>query len=183
MTQPWAWLDKTVHTIDTFTEWTGGAVAWLSVPLALGLTYEVISRYVFDSPTIWVFDSTYMIYSTLFMLGASYALLKGGHIRTDMLWQNWSVKRRAYIDFWAYLLFYFPGITMWFLAGLDDAIYSFSIWERSEQTAWRPPIWPLKAVIPVAMLMLLIQGVSEFLKSLHAIRTGQVYEKKEGYEV
>ena len=63
--------------IDRFTDLVGLGVAWLNVPLVLAVSDEVIARYFFHTPTIWVFDVTYMLYGTIFMLGAAYALHKG----------------------------------------------------------------------------------------------------------
>jgi TRAP-type mannitol/chloroaromatic compound transport system permease small subunit len=57
--------------------------------------------------------------------------------------------------------------------GTIEASHSWSIGELSDASPWRPPLYPLKTVIPVTALLLLIQGVSEFLKSLYAARTGQ----------
>ena len=119
----------------------------------------------------------------LFMLGASYALLKGAHIRTDMLWDKYSDRKKGIVDSIAYVLFFFPALLLMFFASVDDAFHAWQIGERSEQTAWQPILYPFKAVIPLAYLLLLIQGVSEFLKSWYAARTGQAFERKQGGEV
>jgi TRAP-type mannitol/chloroaromatic compound transport system permease small subunit len=174
---------KIIRSIDTFSEWSGKLVAWLILPLFLGLTYEGVSRYVFNRPTVWAFDLSYMLYGTLFMLGAHYALLRGAHIRTDMLWEKFSDRTKGRIDAIAYLVFFFPAMILLLYASFDSAWDAFRIGERSEQTAWRPLIWPFKAVIPLTALLLLIQGVSEFLKSLYAARTGTLLAKREGIEV
>src|SRR5919108_5196905 len=112
MAEPSQGLLKAVNAIDRFTDRIGSAIAWLNVPLVLIVTYEVVMRYVFDAPTIWVFDVTYMLYGTIFMLGAAYALHKGAHIRTDFFWEHFSIRRRGWIDSISYLLFFFPGLTM-----------------------------------------------------------------------
>ena len=70
-------------------------MAWLNVPLVLAVAYEVIARYAFNAPTIWSFDVTYMLYGTIFMLGAAYALHKGAHIRTDFFFERWSVRTKG----------------------------------------------------------------------------------------
>jgi len=85
MVEPSPALLRTIRVVDTFSEWSGKAVAWLIIPLFLSLTYEGIARYAFDAPTLWAYDLSYMLYGALFMLGAHYTLLKGAHIRTDML--------------------------------------------------------------------------------------------------
>jgi len=176
-------FERTIHAIDSATDRFGRIIAWLVLPLAVGLTWEVVSRYGFDAPTIWAFDMSYMLYAALFMLGCSYALLKGGHIRTDMLWEKWSVRRKCMVDLVAYVVFFFPAILMLFATSVDDAYYAWTIAEKSEQTAWRPALWPLKSVVPLTMFLLLVQGVSETLKVLHGVRTGRLFEKKEGFEV
>jgi TRAP-type mannitol/chloroaromatic compound transport system permease small subunit len=55
--------------------------------------------------------------------------------------------------------------------------------ELSEQTAWRPPLWPFKTVVPLTALLLLIQGVSELLKSLYAARTGEFLTRAETIQI
>ncbi len=174
---------RIVRIIDRFTDLTGTLVAWLNVPLVLAVSYEVIARYAFDAPTIWVFDITYMLYGTIFMLGAAYTLHKGAHIRTDFYFEKWSVRTQGTIDTVAYVLFFFPALVTLLLVSGSEAWYSFGIGETSEQTPWRPILWPFKAVVPLTMLLLLIQGVSETIKSVYAARTGIVLEHKEKVEV
>ena len=176
-------LIKTVRVIDKFTDTTGTWVAWLNVPLVAAVSYEVIARYAFNAPTIWSFDVTYMMYGTIFMLGAAYALLKGAHIRTDFFFEKWSVRTKGTIDSVAYLVFFFPSIFTFLLVGWSEGYYAYSISETSEQTPWRPILWPYKMVVPLACLLLLIQGVSETIKSLWAARTGIELDHKEKIEV
>jgi TRAP-type mannitol/chloroaromatic compound transport system permease small subunit len=95
MNGPSPWLLATIRTIDRFTDRTGTVVSWLSVPLVAAVAYEVVARYAFNAPTIWVFDTTYMLYGTLFMLGAAYALHKGAHIRTDFSGSTFRPARRV----------------------------------------------------------------------------------------
>ena len=174
---------RLVRVIDKFTDTTGTWVAWLNVPLVLAVTWEVFARYAFNAPTIWSFDVTYMLYGTIFMLGSAYALHKGAHIRTDFFFEKWSVRTRGTIDSIAYIVFFFPGIIAFFLVGVTEGWYAFQIGEVSEQTPWRPVLWPFKWVVPLACLLLLIQGVSETIKSVYAARTGIELEHKEKIEV
>jgi TRAP-type mannitol/chloroaromatic compound transport system permease small subunit len=164
---------KTIRAIDAFGEWWGRVWAWLAVPLTLALTYEVIARYVFNAPTVWAFDVSYMLYGAHFMLGAGYTLLKKGHIRTDIFYADWTPRRQGQVDAACYLLLFFPGMIFFFLASWDNALHSVLIGELSDQSPWRPPIYPFKMVIPVTALLLLIQGLSEFLKSAWAARHGE----------
>ena len=176
-------LIRTVRMIDKFTDTTGVWVAWLNVPLVAAVAWEVISRYAFNAPTIWSYDVTYMLYSAIFMLGCAYALHKGAHIRTDFYYEKWSERTRGYVDSISYIVFFFPSIIMLMAASWSEAWYAFTINETSEQTNWRPLLWPFKAVVPLTCAMLLLQGVSELIKSFYAARTGIVLEHKEKIEV
>ena len=166
-------LVAVVSAIDQIAIWSGLLFCWLAVPLVLGLTYEVFARYLFHAPTIWAYDVTYMLYGSHFMLGAAYTLYKGGHIRTDIFYQNWSVRTRGVIDATLYLFLFFPGIALFFWMGLQEALHAWDIREVSDASPWRPILYPFKAMIPISLALLLIQGVSEFLKSAYAAVEGK----------
>jgi TRAP-type mannitol/chloroaromatic compound transport system permease small subunit len=172
-----------IRAIDRFTDLTGTMISWLAIPLVLAVSYEVMARYLFHAPTIWAFDVTYMAYGALFMLGAAYALHKGAHIRTDFFWDKFSARQRGWIDSISYVVFFFPSLAVLFYLSFDEAFYAWRIGETSDQTPWRPVLWPFKAVIPASCLLLLVQGVSELLKSLFMARTGVELDQKEKVEV
>src|SRR5262245_42301232 len=113
--------------IDRFTDTFGLWVAWLNVPLVLAVSYEVIARYFFNAPTIWVFDVTYMLYGTIFMLGAAYALHKGAHIRTDFFFDTWSTRTKGVIDSIAYLALFFPSLILFLVVGWGETWYALVI--------------------------------------------------------
>jgi TRAP-type mannitol/chloroaromatic compound transport system permease small subunit len=165
-------LRRIVRPIDALSIWTGRVIALLILPLVAGLTWEVVARYGFDAPTAWAYDLSYMLYGSHFMLGAAYTLWRGGHIRTDIFYQHWSVRRRGLVDATLYLLFFFPGLLFFLWMGWQEALHAFVIGERAETTAWQPPLWPLKMVVPIAAMLLILQGVAEFLRSTYAARTG-----------
>ena len=176
-------LIKAVRIIDKFTDTTGTWIAWLNVPLVLAVAYEVLARYLFDAPTMWSFDVTYMLYGTIFMLGSAYALHKGAHIRTDFFFEKWSIRTKGIVDSVAYIVFFFPSIFVFLLVSGAEGWYSFEIGETSEQTPWRPILWPFKWVVPLACLLLLIQGVSETIKSVYAWLWSVELEHKEKIEI
>jgi TRAP-type mannitol/chloroaromatic compound transport system permease small subunit len=183
MAEQSAVLIKAVRAIDKFTDTTGIWIAWLNIPLVGIVAWEVVARYAFNAPTIWSFDLTYMLYGTIFMVGAAYALHKGAHIRTDFFYEKWSDRTRGMVDSISYLVFFFPSIVMLLAVSANEAWYAFDIGETSEQTPWRPILWPYKSVVPLTCVLLLIQGVSETIKSAYAWRTGIVLEHKEKIEI
>jgi len=164
---------RAIGVIDALSEWSGRIVAWLVIPLMLALSYEVVARYAFGAPTLWAYDVSYMLYGSHFMLGAGYCLVRKGHIRTDFFYAKWSPRRQGLMDAVLYLFFFFPGMFFFFLAGLDAAVDSWSLRETSDASAWRPIIYPFKTVMPVTAALLLVQGFSEFVKSVYAAATGR----------
>lgn len=172
--QPPQWMTKIIRFIDKYVgELSGNVFYVLIFPMVLGLSYEVVARYAFNRPTMWAYEMTFMLYGSHFMLGAVYCLYKGGHIRTDLVYGALPVPWQGRIDAFCYLFLFFPGMIYFLAAGWAEAAHSWSILEKSEATAWYPPIYPFKTVIPVAAFLLIIQGVSEFLKSIWAAIRGE----------
>ena len=172
-----------IRTIDKFTEWTGYIFVLFIIPLIFANVIEVFARYVLRDPTVWALDVTTMSYAALFMLGSALALLKGAHVRTDMLWEAFSDRTKGMIDSLAFILFFLPTMAVLFFISIDDFIYAFSIWERSASGAWAPILWPLRGVIPLTAFMLFLQGISELMKSIWAWRTGAFLTRHEKIEV
>ena len=162
-------LLMTIRMIDKYVgELSGKIFMVLIFPLIGALTYEVIARYAFNAPTIWAYDISYMVYGSHFMLGATYCLLKGGHIRTDVFYEKFSVRWQGRVDAFLYLFFFFPGMILFLWFGGIEALHSWDIGEESLASPWRPALYPFKSVIPVAAILIMIQGVSELLKSIYA---------------
>jgi TRAP-type mannitol/chloroaromatic compound transport system permease small subunit len=167
-------LIKIIDLIDKYVGDLSGKIFFVLIfPMVGGLTYEVVSRYVFSAPTMWAYDVTYMLYGSHFMLGATYCLYKKGHIRTDIIYEKLSPHAQGWIDALCYFFLFFPGMIYFFAAGWQEALHAWSILERADTSPWRPPLYPFKTVIPFAAALIIVQGVSEFLKSLHAAFQGQ----------
>lgn len=161
-----------LRSVDKVGEWAGKIFAWAVIPMAFCIGFEVIARYVFNNPTIWVYDTTWMLYGTHFMMGGAYTLMKKGHIRTDLLYMNWSIRTQAWVDILSYIIFFFPGMILFFIACFDRASLAWSIREVSNATPWRPPIYPVITVMPVSIGLLLIQGACDVLKRIYTIVKG-----------
>jgi TRAP-type mannitol/chloroaromatic compound transport system permease small subunit len=184
MVQPPAAYMRVIGAIDWFTEKVGTIMAYILVPiLFLPNVYEVFSRYVLSDPTVWALDVTTYAFGALFMIAASFALLKGAHVRTDMLWDNFSDRTKGIIDSCCFLLLFLPTMAILGWSSWDDFLHSMDINEKSNSGAWQPIIWPLRAVIPFSCGMLFLQGISELLKSVWAVRSGKLLVKHEKIEV
>ena len=184
MTEPPAGYLRVIRAIDWFTETIGIGMSFIFVPLLLvPNVYEVFSRYVLKDPTIWALDVTTLSFGALFMLAGSYALQQGAHVRTDILWDKFSDRTKGLIDSCAFVFLFLPTMAILGWSSWDDFIYSMGIDERSNSGAWQPIIWPLRAVIPFACGLLFLQGVSELMKSVWAVRSGKILVKHEKIEV
>jgi TRAP-type mannitol/chloroaromatic compound transport system permease small subunit len=167
------WMATTIVSIDRFNKTIGNIVCWITIPLMLGMVYEVLARKLFLAPTIWAYDMSRFFYGALFMLGAGYALSKGVHIRADFLYRNFKTKTQGKIDFWLYLLFYFPGLIVFLYMTTIFVQESIMRNERGMDTTWMPYMWPIKSCLWFGIIFLLVQGVSELLKSYYAMTKGR----------
>ena len=168
-----SWMSLSITKIDLFSKWVGNVVCWITIPLILGMVYEVFARKLFLAPTIWAYDMSRFLYGALFMLGAGYALSKGVHIRADFLYRNFKIKTQGLIDFWLYLLFYFPGLIVFLYMTIGFVQESIMRGERGMDTTWMPYMWPIKSCLLIGIIFLLIQGISELLKSYWASTKGE----------
>jgi len=178
-----SWVRTVITSIDKWSNWVGYAVMLTLIPMVLGGAYEVIARYAFKAPTVWSTDVTFMANGTMYMLGGAYALLKGSHVRTDMFYDKYSDRTKGIVDLITYLILFLPVMVVIFYISINDAIRAFELQEKSNAGLWQPILWPFRAVIPLAAVLLFIQGVSELLKSAWAIKTGQLYETHEKIEI
>jgi len=167
------WMATIIVAIDTFSLWIGRIAAWLVVPLMAAMVYEVFARYYFTAPTVWAYDISRMVFGASFVLGAAYALSKGVHIRSDFIYQRWSVKTQGRVDAALYILFFFPSMIVLLYWSSEWAWASLSRGERGTDTAWMPLLGPVKSTLPIGVAFLILQGISETLKALHAARKGK----------
>lgn len=161
-----------VRFADSLSAWFGKTFGWLIMLMTVGVTYEVIVRYIFNAPTSWSLDVSFIMYGTLFMMGGAYTLSRGGHVRGDFLYRLWPVRVQAGVDLVLYLVFFFPGVSALIFAGWKYAARSFQYGEVSVNSPAGIPIFQFKAVIVAAGILLFIQGIAQVLRCFMAIRDG-----------
>jgi len=166
-----AWA-RAARRLDPIAVWSGRLACFMLIPLVLGLTWEVVARYVFNAPTQWAYDMTFMLYGTFFMLGAAFTLQRKGHVRTDMYYERWPPRRQATIDIACYLLLFLPVVWVFTVTGWGYFWKSFVTNETFVSSAWQPIAWPFKMAMPLTGLLLAIQGLSEVFKCVHTLKHG-----------
>ena len=165
-------LQKFLLTIDRFSMAVGHAFAWCILILTLGTSYEVFMRYVLNDPTSWAFDMSYIMYGGLFLMSGAYALSRDAHVRGDVLFRLLRPRVQATIELVLYFIFFYPGVTALIIAGYGYAHDSFGYKEVSVNSPVGVPIWQLKALIPLAGMVLFIQGIAQVIRCILCIRQG-----------
>src|SRR5262245_23857491 len=165
-------LRRVVAVVDQISYWAGEAGARLIVALTFVVSIEVFKRYILNAPTAWIFDFNNMLYGTLFMLCGAYTLALGGHVRADFVYIYMKPRMQAVMDLLLYFVFFVPGILGLIYAGYDHAAISLRIGEASTVTAEGAPGYHFKSMVPLAGVLVMLQGVAEILRCVECLRTG-----------
>jgi TRAP-type mannitol/chloroaromatic compound transport system permease small subunit len=162
-----------LHAIDGISTWVGKLFAWLIIVLMIVVCAEVFKRYILNAPTAWIFDAENMLYGTLFMMCGAYTLAQNAHVRGDFLYSSMKPRTQASLDLFLYLLFFIPGIAALIYSGWIFAAESWRINEHSTVTAEGPPVWQFKFIIPLAGVLVMLQGFAEIVRCVVCLRTGE----------
>lgn len=158
-----------VHTrftdwIDTINTRVGEYVAYWALIAVFVYYYEVLARYVFNSPTNWVHESMFLMFGMQYMLCGAYAYREDQHVRVDVLYTRFSRRGKAIADIGTSVFFFIFTITMlwtgWHFA--LDAIGN----RESSFTEWGIQYWPVKLAIPVGAALIVLQGLSKLIKDI-----------------
>lgn len=158
---------------ESLSTWVGKAFAWLILVLTLGVSYEVMVRYLFRAPTTWAFDFSYINYGALFLMAGAYTLCRNGHVRADVIYRFLKPRTQASFDLVLYILFYIPAVLALVYSGWNYASTSVRFREVSIFSPAGIPVFPLKALIPATGVLLLIQGIAEIVRCILCIREGE----------
>jgi len=167
--------------IDAVNERVGNLLSYFLFFFFVLLLMEVILRYFFNSPTVWANELAQMLFGAYAILAGGYILRTGGHVNVDILYSRLSRKQRAMLDIVTSSLFFlFCGMLL--VYGGSLAWDSLARFEHS-QSAWNPPLYPAKLMIPLAALLLMLQGLAKLIRDiliLCNIDTGVTVETQKG---
>ena len=163
-------MRRFLSVIDRLNNRVGLTVSYL-VLFIMGVTlFEVISRFIFNSPTVWAHETTEQLFGTYIILAGGYALLYKTHIRIDVLWRRLSPRGKVIADLATCgFAFLFLGVLLW--TGIRMAWDSTQILEASE-SVWGPPIFPLKIFLAVGALLIFLQLIANTVRNLRQAITG-----------
>lgn len=164
-------IKKLTKILDRITNLVGKVTSWSVVLIVVLILYEVLSRRIFNKPTIWTLEITTMIFGFYFMMIAGYGLLTKSLVSVDVLYNKFTPKTKAMIDLITYTVLFLPFVIGVLYGGFLFALTSW-VQKEASWSAFSPPVYPIKTVIPVAMFFLLLQGISEILKKVAVLLEG-----------
>lgn len=160
-------MRRILGAIDAFTETVGKIGCWFAVGMIALMSYEVIMRHVFDSPSMWAPETTIMMAVSLYVLGFAYAERHRAHIRVDVIYNYLSPRGKAFVDVFGSLLFFFPLIALTTITAISWAQWSWETNELMPLTGWLPPAAPLRTMVAIGFCILTLQGASHFFRDLY----------------
>lgn len=164
--------------IKAFVRWVDAVnkkVGYFSMYLVFAMTgvllYESISRTLFDQPHIWVVEVAQFIMAAYYLLGGGYSMILKGHVRMDLLYGRWSVRKQAVMDMitMPFLLFYLIFLLYGGLSSLQYAVE----YQQVNYTSWAPLLWPIKLIMVIGIVLMLLQAVATFFKDMEKAIKGE----------
>lgn len=150
-------MEKIARIITQTNQWVGKAAAWLIIPIFLSMLTDVLNRYLVGHATIWTSELAGFTFGVYSVIAGGYLLAERGHVNVDIIYGKCSARRKAVIDLaTSFLFLFFIGVLIW--QGWDMASESLHLRESSH-SLWDPYIWPVKLAIPIAGVLILLQGL------------------------
>jgi TRAP-type mannitol/chloroaromatic compound transport system permease small subunit len=153
--------------IDAWQDRFGRAVSWLSLAMVLVVFQDVIIRYLFRRTSVFMQEMEWYLFGTLYLLAAGYTLLHDEHVRVDIVYSKLSLRRRAWLDFVLFWIFFFPSCLLVVYTAWPFVRISWAVWEGSPDPGGIPGRFVLKSMIILGFLALALQGVSEAIKRFY----------------
>ncbi|MPZ40278.1 MAG: TRAP transporter small permease subunit [Rhizobiales bacterium] len=163
---------KLANGIDAFTDLVGRATSWIALALALVMSANVLLRYGFSLGWIWAQELEWHLLVPICLLGMSYVLRHGEHVRVDVLFQSFSPRTKCAIDVVAAVL----GMLLSLIVIRLSIHYVMQSWDTNEGSANPGGIdhrYIVKSLIPIGFALFFVQSLSEAIKSYDAFRSAQ----------
>ena len=158
---------KFARAVTTLNGWIARTAAWLILPMFLMLLIDVIMRYAMGRPAIWTSELTQLVFGVYGVIAGGWLLSERGHVNVDIFYGRFSAKRKALVDVCTSLLFFlFLAVLIW--QGSSMAWESTQKLETS-QSIWNPQIWPVKLAVPIAGVLVLLQGIIRLVSDIRVL--------------
>jgi TRAP-type mannitol/chloroaromatic compound transport system permease small subunit len=161
-------LKKIISFIASLNTLLGKIAAYCLVVIMLILSYEVIARYFFNSPTIWAHELSGFFFAFYLALTGPWVLLRKEHVAVDIIYNKYSEKKQNAADIFSNIIAIFFFVMVFYL-GMKNALYSLSI-NQTSYTVWGPPLWPIKFFIPLSAAFFILQSLANICDSAMKIK-------------
>jgi TRAP-type mannitol/chloroaromatic compound transport system permease small subunit len=151
--------------IDFFNEKIGILTSYLCIPMILITFLVAFMRYVLDFGSIAVQEIIIYLHALIFTIGASYTLKNNMHVRIDIFYNKFSIKKKKIIDFYGTVLFLIPTCLLIFITSFNYVLSSVLLLESSKESGGLPILYILKIYILLLSLTLFLQAISELIKN------------------
>ena len=162
-------FNKTLTGIESFIDWSGRTVSWLSLALVLVTFIVVVMRYVFDSGSIALQEVTSYLHATIFLVGMAYTMQKEAHVRVDIFYTRCSRKTKAWIDLFGALFLLLPFMIFISWVSWSYITDSWSVLEGSREAGGLPAVFLLKSLILVMTFLLSLQAFTQIFRNIETI--------------
>ncbi len=170
-------LSKTLAGIESFIDWSGRTVSWLSLFLVLITFIVVVLRYVFDSGSIALQEVTTYLHATIFLVGMAYTLQQDAHVRVDIFYSRCSRRSKAWIDLFGALFLLLPFMLFISWVSWIYIADSWSVLEGSREAGGLPGVFLLKSLILVMTFLLSLQAGTQIARNIQTILTDDSINK------
>lgn len=160
-----SWVSRYLAVQDAISDYVGKMASWITIVLILVLLFEVVMRYWFNSPTAWGHELSTMLFGALGIFAGSYTLRYRAHVRSEIVYIFFPPKVQALCDVIVYVLALVAFVVFFSLA-FDFAYQSWKTGEISSKSTWQPVLYPIKAAIPIAVGLLILQNIAELVRSV-----------------
>lgn len=168
-------LQAYVRIVDRMNRWIGRVVMYGIFVMMGILLWSSISK-TFFLPSLWTLEMAQFAMVAYYILGGPYSIQLGSNVRMDLLYGEWSDRRKAQVDAMT-VLFLIIYLVFMLWGGWDSLMYSFQYGGERSPTAWRPYLWPIKLIMVVGLFLMLLQALSELFKDILRLRGDDVEAK------
>jgi TRAP-type mannitol/chloroaromatic compound transport system permease small subunit len=168
-------MKRLLYIIATVNEWVGKVVSLWIIALIGIVLFEVVMRYVFNRPTIWVHETSVYIYGAMWILVGGLVLLRNRMVNMEIFYVRLSPRGRAIMDLCTFFFaFAYTAVLLW---TSWNSAWDSVLWQEHSETAWRVPYYPFRLMLPIGAFLLLMQLISRFIKDLYFVLGRTINER------
>lgn len=166
-------MRKVVSIVSSINEKVGSISMWLMVILIAIVTYDVLMRYMFNAPSVWVYELALILGSSAYLLSWGDIERIDKHLRVDVFYSSCTPKWKAIINILGTVICWYPLFIAYMLVTIPWAIKSWRVHEVMMESYWYPPFGPSRTLIVIGLCLFCAQITANLIRHIHLLRTGE----------